>query len=323
MSQTVKLSDGIEFPLLGLGTWLSKPGEVETAVVAAVEAGYRHIDGAYLYLNEAEVGKALKTLFSSGKVQRKDLIITSKLWNTRHNPINVRPSLMESLDMLGLDYVDIYLIHWPYALQPGGAHFPTDADGNLLYEEVHYLDTWKALEACVDEGLIKTIGLSNFNSLQVQDVLDHCRIKPTILQVEINLYFQQHQLVKFCQDRGLVVVAYSSFGSPTRPRAPGPEESQLEDPVLLEVAKRVSKSPAQVILRWLLQRNIAVIPKSVTPSRIVHNSQIWDFTLSDEDMKLLNSRDRNYRSVVPCIEKNGVIENVAMNATHYPFLAEF
>jgi len=322
MSQSLKLNSGDNIPLLGLGTWQSKPGEVQAAVIAAVEAGYKHIDCAYAYGNEGEVGKALKHLFDSGKVTRNDLVITGKLWNTRHNPADVKPSVKESLDNLGLDYLDIYLIHWPTCFKAGADNFPKDASGNILYDNVQHLDTWKALEACVDEGLIKSIGLSNFNSVQIQNILDNCRIKPAVLQVEVNLYFQQHKLVKFCQERGIAVVSYSSFGSPKRPWAKE-EQPQLDDPVLLQVAQRLGKSPAQVVLRWLIQRNVGVIPKSVTPTRIVDNSKIWDFVLSDEDVKLLNGVDKNSRSVVPVVERDGKVEFRDKDAPYFPFLIEF
>jgi diketogulonate reductase-like aldo/keto reductase len=310
MSQSLKLNSGDNIPLLGLGTWQSKPGEVQAAVIAAVEAGYKHIDCAYAYGNEGEVGKALKHLFDSGKVTRNDLVITGKLWNTRHNPADVKPSVKESLDNLGLDYLDIYLIHWPTCFKAGADNFPKDASGNILYDNVQHLDTWKALEACVDEGLIKSIGLSNFNSVQIQNILDNCRIKPAVLQVEVNLYFQQHKLVKFCQERGVAVVSYSSLGSPSRPLelfTDPTERPHLEDPVLLQVAQRLRKSPAQVVLRWLVQRNVAVIPKSVTPARIVDNSKIWDFSLSDDDVKLLNSVDKNRRCFACVVERDGFV----------------
>jgi diketogulonate reductase-like aldo/keto reductase len=321
---TVKLSNGYEMPEIGLGTWQSKPGEVKAAVKAAIDCGYRLIDCAYIYGNEAEVGAALAEVFSEGKVSREDLFIISKLWNTHHHPDDVRKSLQKSLDRLGLKYVDLYLLHWPIAFKRGDELFPKDDKGEIIYEDIHYLKPWKVLEECVDEGLIRSLGLSNFNSQQIQDVLDNARIKPTVLQIEIHPYFQQHKLVEFCQQRNIVVIAFSCLGSPARPwsQVDG-VKSILEDDALLAISGRLGKTPAQVVLRWLNQRGIVIIPKSVTPARIQQNLQIFDFELSTADMDAMKKLDKNLRLIVPLVERNGVKDFRDKDAPYFPFLVDF
>lgn len=319
-SNTLKLNSGYEFPVIGLGTWQSKPGEVTAAVVAALEAGYRHIDCAYIYGNEKEVGQGLQSAFSSGKVKREDLFIVSKLWNTRHNPADVKPSLKESLENLGLEYLDLYLIHWPISFKAGQETFPKDGEGNLIYDNVHYRDTWKAMEECVKEGLVRSIGLSNFSHHQIQDLIDnHSTIKPAVLQVEISPYFQQEKLVKFCQERGLVVTAFSSFGSPGRPWLDKVEASVLDDPLLVSIGKKHGKSSAQVILRWLFQRNVVPIPKSVTPSRIQENLKIFDFALTAEEMESIKSINKNQRNLLPIVQRDGQTVARDKDAPFFPW----
>lgn len=198
--ETIKLNNGRSIPTVGLGTWKSKPGEVASAVKTAIQAGYRHIDCAAVYGNEKEVGEALKSCIGSA-VNREDLFITSKLWNTKHNPSDVRPALMQTLSDLGLDYLDLYLIHWPIALKDGDEPFPKDADGKLIYAYHDPYDTWQAMETLVNDGLVRAIGLSNFNSKQVDDIISKSQIKPAVLQVECHPYLNQAQLIKHCKER--------------------------------------------------------------------------------------------------------------------------
>ncbi|CAH1797541.1 unnamed protein product, partial [Owenia fusiformis] len=277
---TVKLSNGAEMPMLGLGTWKSKAGEVENAVGVAIETGYRHIDCAYCYGNENEVGAGIKKKVDDGTVKREDLFIVSKLWNAFHRPDLVRGAVDESLKSLGVKYLDLYLIHWPYGFKEGLGNLPKDEAGNVLYSDVNYLDTWKVLEELVDEGILKAIGLSNFNSVQIQDVIDNSRIKPTNLQVECHPYHNQAKLLAFCLERNITFTAYSPFASPDRPWAKPGEPLLIDDPRLKAIAEKYSKTPAQVVLRYQVQRQVVVIPKSVTPARIQSNFQIFDFELS-------------------------------------------
>jgi len=179
------------------------------------------------------------------------------------------------------------------------------------------------METLVDEGLVRSIGLSNFNSLQIKEVIDNARIKPLVLQVEINLYFQQEKLVDFCRQNDIAVVAFSSFGSPDAPWAKPGDPQQLDNPELVGVAQRLGKTPGQVVLRWLVQRGIAVIPKSVTQSRIVQNNQIWDFEIPESEVSVIRSINKDQRSMVPQVERNGVKEYRDKTAPHFPFLIEF
>ncbi|KAK2192834.1 hypothetical protein NP493_22g07022 [Ridgeia piscesae] len=275
----------------------SPPEKVTQAVNCAIEAGYRHIDGAYVYGNEVNIAPALKEQMSKGQVKREDLFITSKLWWTFHSAEDVKPALQESLKRLGVEYLDLYLIHWPTPCQRGGELLPEGDDGNYLFADTPIVETWKAIEKCVDEGLVKNIGLSNFNSVQVQEIIDNSRIKPSVLQVEIHPYFSQEKLVKFCHDRNMVVTAYSPLGSSDIDGASPEFTNLLGEPILKTLGTKYGKTPAQVVLRWHVQRNIVVIPKSVTPSWIKENIQIFDFQLTADDMETVNGLNQNHRLI--------------------------
>eukprot|EP01121_Diplochlamys_sp_Union-15-3_P010360 TRINITY_DN28_c0_g1_i1.p1 TRINITY_DN28_c0_g1~~TRINITY_DN28_c0_g1_i1.p1 ORF type:complete len:316 (-),score=57.20 TRINITY_DN28_c0_g1_i1:70-1017(-) len=292
---TVTLATGAKFPLLGLGTWQSPPGEVKQAVLSAVEYGYRHIDCAYVYGNESEIGEALKQIFDSGKVKREELFITSKLWNTFHRPDLVKEAVQRTLKALGLTYLDLYLVHWPHAFKEGEDNFPKKPDGTIIYSDAHYKDTWPAMEALQDGGLVKAIGLSNFNHKQIEDILSIAKIKPAVLQVECHPYFPQNKLIQYARSKNIVVTAYSPLGSPSRPNSNSTDPVLLEDPKLAEIGKAHNKSPAQVALRWQIERGVVVIPKSVTPSRIKSNGELFDFKLTPEEIETINSINRNLR----------------------------
>ncbi|XP_066296645.1 aldo-keto reductase family 1 member B1-like [Branchiostoma lanceolatum] len=294
---TVELPSGQKMPVLGLGTSQAKPNQVTEAVKAAIDAGYRHVDCALKYGNEAEIGAGLKTKFDEGVVKREDMFITSKLWNTSHHPDDVRGAVESSLTSLGLDYLDLYLIHWPMAFKRGAEFFPTDAEGKMMWEDVHFTETWKALEACVESGLLKNIGLSNFNSKQIQAVIDVAKVKPAVLQVECHPYLNQKQLLQFAKEKGLVFTAYSPLGSPDRPWAKPGDPSIMEDPKLKPIADKYGKSVAQVLLRWGVQRDTIVIPKSVTPARIQQNIRVFDFALTSEEMETIDGFNVPFRVV--------------------------
>merc|ERR1712130_1003884 len=310
MDTSFTLNNGTKMPLLGLGTWKSKSGEVETAVEHALRKGYRHLDCAAFYGNEAEVGAGI---VASG-VARSEIFITSKLWNTKHHPEDVEAACRKTLEDL-----DLYLIHWPVAFQRGEDGVPKNEDGTIKYDnEIHPTTTWLAMEKLVEKGLTKSIGLSNFNSVQIADVLEKGSVKPVTNQVECHPYLGQAKLFDFCKERGITITAYSPLGSPDRPWAQPGEPLLLEDPKIKAIAAKHSKSPAQVLIRWQVQRGIIVIPKSVTPMRIEENANIFDFKLSVDEMKEIESFDCNGR----LFDWRRFDDGFAVHP-HFPFNIEF
>lgn len=291
----LKLNNGNEIPIVGLGTWKSKQGEVQKAVECAIDGGYRHIDCARAYGNEKEVGDALASKMASGVVKREEIFVTSKCWNVFHAAKDVRGTLMDSLKDLQLKYLDLYLIHWPQGYVNNGEMFPKDANGKFIYTDDDYVDTWKAFIELQKEGLIKNIGVSNFNEYQIGRLIKESTVVPCMNQIEVNPYLVNDAIIKYCQSNQVAITAYSPLGSPDRPWAAANEPVLLEDSKLMEMAKRLNKSPAQIVLRFQIQRNVIVIPKSVTPSRIQSNFQLFDFKLSDEDMKVVAAFNRDFR----------------------------
>ncbi|CAH8509583.1 unnamed protein product [Schistosoma turkestanicum] len=269
--KSILMNNGCSIPMIGLGTWNSPPDEVGAAVHKALTIGYRHLDCAYIYKNENEIGLTLENSMQSLKLNRDDLFITSKLWHTGHRPENVKPFCEISLKNLRLNYFDLYLIHSPVSFKAGTVDFPTDENNNPLFDTVPLEETWKAMENLVDEGLVKSIGLSNFNKRQIETILKHCRIKPANLQVEIHANFPNTKLVEYAQSVGITVTAYAPLGSPARSPL---SANLLTAPWIMAMAEKHNKTPAQILLRYLIQRDIIVVPKSVTNDRIVENFQV-------------------------------------------------
>ncbi|KAJ8940453.1 hypothetical protein NQ318_007154 [Aromia moschata] len=294
ISKTLKLNNGREIPVVGLGTYKSRRGEVEDAVKIAVDVGYRHFDCAWLYGNEAEVGKALEETISKGKVKREDLFITSKLWNNFHAKKKVVPMLRETLANLRLDYVDLYLIHWPFAFKETASLWPIN-EGEGAYSDIDYLETWQGMEECVNLGLAKSIGVSNFNAHQIERLLKNCEIKPVCNQVEVNPNLNQKKLIQFCKQHDIVVVGYCPLGRSEYAGTPGFPDPTIFDPKVAEIAQKYKKTPAQVVLNYLVSLGISVIPKSVTKSRIIENIDIFDFKFDPEDVAYLDSCNKNQR----------------------------
>lgn len=297
LAPTVLLNNGKNMPILGLGTWGSPKGQVAQAVKDAIDANYRHIDCAHIYQNEDEVGEGIEEKIREGVCKREEIFVTSKLWNTFHRPDLVRPACETTLKNLRLDYLDLYLIHWPMGYKEGSELFPNDENGRVMYSDVDYVDTWKEMEKLVDDGLVKSIGLSNFNSKQVERVLSIARIQPVTNQVECHPYLTQYKLQEYCNSKNIVITAYSPLGAPNRPWVKAGDPVLLEDPKLLKIAEKYQRTPAQILIRYQIQRGNVVIPKSVTKSRIISNFDVFSFELSKEDIGVIDSFNCNGRFV--------------------------
>lgn len=296
--KTISLNNGHSMPAFGLGTWKSEPDVVHAAVKEAIQLGYRHIDCASIYGNEAEVGRALAEVIQEGVVRREELWITSKLWNDCHAPGDVQPALEQTLKDLQLESIDLYLIHWPVHLKKGTL-FPESGESFLPYEEIPLADTWKAMEQLVSSGLAKSIGVSNFSIAKLDHLIQLAEIAPAMNQVECHPYFPQNALLEFCQQQGVALTAYSPLGSNDRPaflKAEN-ERSLLDNEVIGKVAEAHQASPAQVLIAWALQRGTAVIPKSANPQRIAQNLKATELVLGEEDMQALNALDTDTRYV--------------------------
>jgi alcohol dehydrogenase (NADP+) len=254
---------GGRMPALGFGTLIPDAAVTITATRDALEAGFRHFDCAERYGNEREVGKALQEGLAAGGIARGDIFVTTKVWNTNHRPERVEPALEASLGRLGLDYLDLYLIHTPFAFQPGDNQDPRDQDGNVLYDRgVTLLDTWGAMESLVDGGKCRAIGLSDISLDKLKAIYDSARIKPAVLQVESHPYLPEWELLEFCKEKGVVLLAFAPLGHGMRP-------GLLEDAVITGIAARVGKTPAQVLLAWAVQRGTALLttPRSAERAR--------------------------------------------------------
>ncbi|XP_043671068.1 aldo-keto reductase family 1 member A1-like isoform X2 [Vespula pensylvanica] len=299
---SVKLSSGHDMPTVGLGTWQAKPEEIEAAVGTALECGYRHIDTAFNYNNEEAIGKSLNNWFNKGG-KREELFVTSKLPHYGNRPSDVEKFLKLSLERLGLDYLDMYLIHMPFAfILDKNVYAPaTLEDGSYILDlDTDPVSVWKEMEKQVAKGLVKSIGLSNFNEAQILEVYKNAQIKPTNLQVELHAYLQQKPIREFCQKHNIHVTAYSPLASPGAKFHFQTKYNYntenfpdlLGHPVVLEMANKYKKTTAQVLLRHLVQQGIIVIPKSSSQDRIKSNINIFDFVLTEEDINTLNALDK-------------------------------
>ncbi len=295
--KTLQFKNGDHLPILGLGTWKSKPGEVRQAVYWAIEAGYRHIDCAAIYQNEREVGQGIADAIGDGLAKRQELFVTSKLWNDSHRHDDVKPALEKTLNDLRLDYLDLYLIHWPIAFKRG-VGFANLREEFYTYQDVPLAQTWEAMQAQKESGLTKHIGVSNFNQNKLKEILATGGEQPEMNQIELHPFLPQQPLVDFCWQNGILVTAYSPLGSPdSRAERHKNDPKLLENQLVAEIASKHGASIGQVLIAWSIARDIAVIPKSINQTRIIENFKAAEITLDESDMKKIAEIGVNHRFV--------------------------
>src|SRR3954468_18008434 len=272
---TIQSSHGAgAIPALGFGTLIPDPGITRQATRAALEAGFRHLDCVERYRNEAAVGEAIQDTITTGTLKREGLFVTTKLWNTNHRPDRVKPAFEASCRRLQIDYVDCYIIHTPFAFQPGDEQDPRDGEGGVIYDRsVSLVDTWRALERLVDEGQCRSIGLSDITLEKLREIVAVARIKPAMVQVESHPYLPEWELLDFCREHGIVLQAFAALGHAMEPNL-------LADPVITAIAERLHKTPAQVALAWAVQRGTAFLTTSTKPHRI---RESFDISALPED----------------------------------------
>lgn len=303
---TLRLESGERLPVIGLGLWKVAGAAALGLVEEAARCGYRHFDCACDYGNEAEVGTGLKKLLGDKICRRDELWVTSKLWNTYHAAEHVRPACERSLRDLGLDYLDLYLIHFPIALEyvpfekrypPAWFYDPDASQPGMKPARVPISETWQGMEELVQAGLVRNIGVCNFNIGLLRDMLSYAKIRPAVLQVEMHPYLTQEKLARFCRSEKIAVTAFSPLGAASyfSIGMATEGESVLNQPVIREAAACHGKTPAQVVLRWGVQRGTAVIPKTSRPERLRENLAIFDFELSASEMDAISALDRNRR----------------------------
>lgn len=300
------LRSGDRMPSVGLGMWkVSKETCAETTY-QAIKAGYRCVDQACDYGNERECGEGLGRAMREGLVTRKDMFVTSKLWNTYHRKEHVRAACLRSLADLGLQFLDLYLIHFPIALKfvpfetrypPEWFRDPSSKEPRMEEDAVPLRETWEAMEALVREGLVRNIGVCNMGVTMLRDVLSYATIPPSLLQVELHPYNSQQKLVRFCQEKGIAVTGFSNLGASSylEMNMAGKGDSCLEEPVVKAIAEAQQRTPAQVVLRWAVQRGTAVVPKSTRPARMQENLDLFNFSLTAEEMRAMDGLNQNRR----------------------------
>lgn len=322
MTTTIKVAER-DMPAVGLGLWKIDKDATADVVCDAIACGYRHLDSAADYGNEAEVGKGIAKALAKGLCSREELWITSKLWNTYHRAEHVEAACRKTLRDLGLDTLDLYLIHFPISLQyvdfetrypPEWLFDPTASQPSMQIDPVPLSETWKAMEDLQRKGLVKNIGICNYNSALLHDLMAYAEIKPAMLQIESHPYLTQEGLLRAAENYGIAVTAFSPLGalSYVSLDMASKNESVLEQDVVVAAAQRLQRSPAQIVLRWGVQRNTAVIPKTVNPERLKENLALFDFELSADEMDAISGLNQNRRFNDP-----GVFCDTAFN-TFYP-----
>lgn len=304
--RTFNVSDGGQFPTVGLGTWKIPDRLLPDLIPECVSYGYRHFDCACDYGNEESVGEGLRSALASGICSRDDLWVTSKLWNTYHHPDHVRLACEKTLGDLGLDELDLYLIHFPVTLAyvpfeeryPPGWFFDPDAENPAMKPvSIPVADTWGAMESLVDSGLVKRIGICNFTTAGIRDLKSYARIQPSVLQVEMHPYLTQQRLLRYCQDESIAVTAFSPFGASSYVPLSMAEasESLFDDAVMTEIAEGKGRTIGQIALRWAIQRGTVPIPKSQSSGHLKENIEVYDFELTGDEMTAIDNLNRNRR----------------------------
>ena len=298
--KTFTLNDGNTMPTFGIGTWKSPKGEVSKAVEEALKIGYTHVDAAWIYQNEQEVGEGISKAIETGAIARDSLFVTSKLWNTFHQADAVEKGCKESLSALGLDYLDLFLMHWPIAFKPGISQHNSAEDFYPL-SEVPLSETFAAMAKLREKGLVKSVGVSNFTAAKIEQVIAETGVVPAVNQVELHPYNPQNDLLDYCREKGIQVTAYSPLGSGDRPTSMKAKDEPplLENETVKAVAAKENVSPAQLLIAWALDRDTITIPKSTNVSRIAENLAAADHSLSSEARAALNDISIRYRYVSP------------------------
>ena len=304
--ETITLQSGNQLHSVGLGLWKIENELTADVVQTAINCGYRHFDSACDYGNEVQAGDGLSKSFSSGAVTRDDLWITSKLWNTYHRPEHVRPALERTLKDLQLDHLDLYLMHFPIAqayvdfetrYPPGWFDDPDAASPFMKSDQVPLIETWQAMEQLVSDGLVREIGVCNFSTALLRDLGNQATIKPAMLQIELHPYLVQEKLVRFCKESGIAVTGFSPLGAQSyfQLNMAQADESVIEQSIVKDIASQHGRTPAQIVLRWGVQRGMAIVPKTSKESRLKENIALFDFELSADEMSAISGLDRHRR----------------------------
>lgn len=301
--------------MLGLGTWKSAKGEIYQTVRKAIEIGYRHFDCALIYGNEHEIGQAISDAINNKEVTRNELWITSKLWNNRHKKVDIQPTIEITLDSLKLEYLDLYLIHWPVALL-NSVNYPKDGSEMIDLKHIPLVETWQGMIALKENNLTKHIGVSNFSIKKINELINETGVCPEALQLELHPFLQQNKIVDFANANNIILTGFCPLGSSDRPinRITAGEPKLFENKSIIDIAQEKGNTPAQIMLAWAINRGTSVIPKSVNPQRLKENIEAADIELTPLEMEKINQLDQHYRYIKGdfwCLEGSGyTLENL-------------
>lgn len=311
----LQFSNKDRIPMLGLGTWKSAKGEIYQTVRKAIEIGYRHFDCALIYSNEHEIGQAISDAINNKEVTRNELWITSKLWNNRHKKVDIQPTIEITLDSLKLEYLDLYLIHWPVALL-NSVNYPKDGGEMVDLKHIPLVETWQGMIALKENNLTKHIGVSNFSIKKINELINETGVCPETLQLELHPFLQQNKIVDFANANNIILTGFCPLGSSDRPinRISEGEPKLFENKSIIDIAQEKGNTPAQIMLAWAINRGTSVIPKSVNPQRLKENLEAANIELTSLEMEKINQLDQHYRYIKGdfwCLEGSGyTLENL-------------